>query len=348
MKRKIVQKERGGRGPIVKGKASRSDIQVNPTLTNISVAHTQDVDGFVHAEVFPIVPVSTRDGFYFVFDRSDMLRVDSERRSPGTIAAQKTVGLSRQTYSTEQWALAGNLPDEFRDDQDSPFADEKATIEPIVFDLLMQRELQFLATFFNTGLWAIDYTGVAAAPGANQFVRWSAAAPTIIRDVLQMKREVKVRCGKMPNTLVLPQDVFDTVINDNAILARINGMTNSQNPAIVTQELLAQLFGLKRVLVASAVRNTASEGLTFAGTFIFSNQFLLCYVPDAPAKRTQAAGYIFSYSEVDDVDAKKSGAPGIRTWRDEPTRSDYFEGIMEFDMAIVDANCGLFATSVLS
>lgn len=335
---------------IRKAKASRTDIQVNPTLTQISVAHTQDVEGFVHSTVFPIIPVDARDGGYFVFDRSDMLRIDSERRAPGTISAQKTMGITRQTYSTEQWAISGPLADEFKEDLDSPFADEKATVEPLVFDLLMQREIQFLATFFNTGLWGIDYTGVAAAPGANQFVRWSVAGGTavIFSNVRQWMREVKVRCGRMPNTLVLPQDVFDTVCNDPLILLRINGGATQQNPAIVTMELLAQLFGLKRVIVASAVRNTAVEGAAYAGAFIFTNQLLLCYVPDAPAKRTPAAGYIFSHSSFDDVEAAKSGAPGIRTWRDEPTRSDMFEGIMEFDMAIVDANCGMFATSVLS
>ncbi|NIM50372.1 MAG: hypothetical protein GTO22_14170, partial [Gemmatimonadales bacterium] len=124
--------------------------------------------------VFPIVPVPKPEGIYFVWSRDDLLRSDAQRRAPGTESAGKTIRLAQQTYTTEQFALHYDLPDELRTAQDDALALDRTAVELITEDLLIQRDTQFFSTYMTTGVWASDPVPTT---------KWNAASPTIVLDV---------------------------------------------------------------------------------------------------------------------------------------------------------------------
>jgi len=64
---------------------------------------------------------------------------------------------------------------------------------------------------------------------------------------------------------------------------------------VVTESLIAGVVGVDEVLVASAVRNTAGEGLTESDSFIVGDDALLIHTAQGGPK-TPTAGRTFTWS----------------------------------------------------
>lgn len=312
-----------------------SEVFVDPSLTNLSVNFVQDKEGYIAHRVFPIVPVDKPEGIYYVWSRDDLLRSDAKRRAPGTESAGKTMRLARQTYTTEQWSLHYDLPDELRSAQDDALALEQTSVEIVTEDLLIQRDVQWVTAYFTTGIWGADVTPSPL---------WNAASATIVVDVLNEGNNIKTRCGRRPNKFVTTPDVWVVIKNDADIIDRIkHTQFGEATPAIV-----AELFEVDEVLIIDSIQNTAQKGATFAGAFLATSDALLVYANPAPALNTPSGGYIFSWPEFDDVrSAAEAGGAGIRTFRMEKLRSDRFEGTQQYEMNLVANSCGVFFDEVL-
>jgi len=85
---------------------------------------------------------------------------------------------------------------------------------------------------------------------------------------------------------------------------------------MVTEQLLAELFGVERFLVPRGVANTAAKGV--AGTYsrIVSKKVILCYAPEKPSILAPSAGYIFAWKGYFGASRSPSGSrsSGWRTW----------------------------------
>lgn len=320
-----------------------TDIQVDPVLTNISVMHALEADSFVHHRVFPIVPVTQEDGFYFRWNRDTSLRTEAQERRPGTPAAQKLLATEKVQLALKQWALETPLPDEFRSSADSPYADEAAVVAHITQDLLIRREKEFLSSYVNAG---------GSTPWANTDVSpstaWNAASgATPIEDVKDWCRTVQLACGLRPNGLLLSQRDFDAAAENANVISRLQD-TNLRD---VTKENLAALMGLDEVVVSSAVENTAAEGVTYSGSYVMTpGTGLLYYKTPTPARLSVSAGYIFSWSEYDEVraDIGNSGGAAILRYRREEIISDMIRGRIHMDHGIVADSAAVRLTSLTS
>lgn len=79
-----------------------------------------------------------------------------------------------------------------------------------------------------------------------------------ITDITDRMREVQKKFGFLPDTWVLGYKAR-AALNDNAkFLDRINGGATASQPAVVTDQLLASLVGVKRVLVGMSITQTLS------------------------------------------------------------------------------------------
>lgn len=320
------------------------DVHVNAVLTNVSIGWATSQDMFIADQVFPNVPVQKQSDRYYVYQREDWYRDDARVRAPSSESAGGGFRLDNTpTYFAPVYALHKDVDDQTRSNSDSVLnLDRDATLY-VTQQLMLRREKQWMASYFKAGVWTADLTGVAGTPSTNQFKQWSAAGSTPIEDIRARIVAMAQLTGYKPNTLVLGAQTWSILIDHPEILDRIK--YNGAVPAQVTEQDLANLLKLDKVLVSWAVENTAAEGI-YPGTFSFvaGKGALLAYSAPAPSLMVPSAGYTFSW--VGYLGAGNQGNR-IKQFRVETLASDRVEGEIAFDTKLVAADLGaFFATAV--
>lgn len=324
---------------------SRADVHINRPLTNISIAYMQAASAFVADRVFPVVPVQKQSDRYFNYDRGYWNRDEMKKRAPGTESAGSGFDIdATPTYYCDLWALHKDIDEQTRANADAPINLDTDVTNFLSLKGLIRKEKIFAAKYLTTGVWASDKTGVAAAPGANQFLQWNDASSNPIEDIRGFKRGVLQSTGFMPNKLTLGRAVYDVLVDHPDIVGRLDrGQTTGAAKA--NKDSLAALFEVDEIIVMDAIENTAKEGLANTHTFIAGKVALLTYSPPTPGLMTPSAGYTFSW-----VGLKGSNAIGgrMKKFYMEAIGSDRVEIEMAFDMKLVAADLGVFITAAVA
>jgi hypothetical protein len=323
-----------------------SSVHVNVPLTNISIAFLQDPGKFVADKVFPIVPVQKQSDRYYEYDRPAWLRDEAKLRAPSTESAGGGWTLTNTaTYFCDVVAYHKDIDDQVRANADSVINMDRDATAFVIQKILLKREVDFAATFFTTGVWTTDQTGVAAAPAANQFLQWDQSASTPVEDIEAQRTAILGLTGFEPNVLLVGRHVFKALKNHPDILDRIKYGGTSANPAIVTPAMLAEVFGVEKFLIANAIKDTSLEGATAAPGFIFGKAALLCYAPASPGLLTPTAGYIFAWTGLEGANAFGTR---INTFRADLIKSDRVEAEAAYDMVKIAADLGKFFTAAVA
>jgi len=327
---------------------TRSDVHVNRPLTNISVAYIQKASDFVADKVFPIVPVMKQSDRYFRYTKDFWFRTGAAKRAPSTESAGGGFAVDNTpSYFADVWAYHQDVDDQTRANADQPLNMDRDATLFVTQNLILRREISFVNRYMQPSVWS-GYSGgdfdvyVSGSAGSSTATNyWSATTSNPMNDVDKAKSAVKATTGYMPNTLVVTPDVFFALRNNASVLDRIKYTQRG----IVTEELLASLFGVDKFLVAWAVQNSASEGAAASMNYLVSNCALLVYANPAPSILQPSGGYIFSWQGL-----FGAGAQGnrIMSFRMEHLKSDRIEGEMAYDMNLVGADLGVFIKSILS
>jgi hypothetical protein len=112
----------------------------------------------------------------------------------------------------------------------------------------------------------------------------------------------------------------------------------------ITEDMIARLFGVDRILVAKAVKATNNEGASPAYSFAYGKAALLCHVAPNPGLMTPSAGYTFAWTGVS---GGLNTTIGVSKFRMESLKSDRVEAEFAFDNKVVGTDLGyFFATAV--
>lgn len=321
------------------------DVRANDILTAYSVAYEQDASGFAY-KAFGQVPLDTEEktGRYYSFDLADKFRSDARERAPGTASARKEFSISTKTYALKRWAVHTLLADEDRSTKSSPL-DDQTEAEYITEDLMIRRETDFHTAYLTptSGVWSTYRAGVAASPTSSEFVQWNQASPTIINDLNNWSRTVKLTCGKRPNVCIMTSDVWDVVRNDSNVLSRHQYV--SDTPLDLTW--FAGQISVDEVIISDAIYNSANEGAAAAMSFMATERVFLGVRDERTSKKVMTAGRTFAWSPYDNVRDLVGTAAGIESWYDRDLKADKFEGESYYQHAVVAAAAGLVAHNVL-
>jgi hypothetical protein len=263
------------------------------------------------------------------------------------------MSLSTDSYSIDVRALATDFDFQTLANEDTMLDIRSAGARMVTHQLLIDRETRWASTYFATGVWDTEYTGVANADNdtAGEVTQWDDYTnSTPIVDVTRAKRTAMLASGGfMPNIMVVTRDVRDTLINHPDILDRLNGGATVTNTALVTNAKLAEIFEVEKFLVMDAIQNTAAEGATESLSFITEKKAALYYAPPAPGLMVPAAGYNFTWSSLDN-----SSGYGIeiRSYSDDALAregiAEELHGVMSYDQKVVGTEMGVFFNSILS
>jgi hypothetical protein len=212
--------------------------------------------------------------------------------------------------------------------------------------MLLRRELEWLSTFFTTGVWAENMTGVAAAPGANQFLQLDQAGASPISLFRKARRRFNLRTGTDANTLVVGPEVWDVLIDHPEIVSRIQ----YTQAGFLTEDLVARALGVDNIYVAESVMATDSGDELTADVFpqtsyLAGKSMLLCYAAPRPNRTAPSAGYTFSWKGY--LGASAWGGR-IKKFRMEAIACDRIEIEAAYDMKVVAPELGSFWSNVVS
>jgi len=320
----------------------RSQIHIDVALTDISIAYQQDASNFICERIFPSIPVSKQSNKYYVYDKGDALRVHTQIRGAGAESAGAGYDITKDNYYCDPFALHTEVNDQDRANTDDPLSLDTDGTEFVTNNILMKKELDFFTKFFTTGVWEKDYTGVASGPTGDQVLRWDLAGSSPVADVTRIASYIVSQTGvrKKEMTLTCEPGVWDVLKNHEEILDRIK----YTEKGIVTEDLVAQVFGIKEVIEATAVYNAAVKGQTDdikhmapAGTA------LLSYAPSRPGLKKPSAGYTFNWTGYN-----KGSATAVYKWYIQERRADRIEAETAYDQKIVATDCAAFLTSLVT
>lgn len=322
---------------------SQSDLHVNVPLTNVSIAYMQSSDAYIADKIFPKVPVKKQSDLYWKYSKSDWRRTDAARRAPST--ESKGVGWNMDTdqYFAHVYAVHKDVDDQLRSNADSNFNLDRDATEFITNQLLLKRDLDWNASYFQPGIWAKDLAGGA------DFTKWSDAGSDPIGDVAEWILEFRKLTGFAPNKMVLGAEVMKALKQHPDIIDRIK----YTQKGIVTEDLIATLFNVSELYTSYATVATGPQiddarSQDAAATFDFisnAKSVLLAYAPAGPSLMTPSAGYTFTWSGY-----LGGNAEGIRVkrFRMEYIASDRVEAEMTYDMKVVAKDLGSFAKDVVA
>ena len=327
---------------------TQSDLHVNQPLTNVSVAYVQKADAFIATKVFPIVNVQKQSDLYWRYSKSDWRRTDVKRRAPSTETPGIGWNVSTDSYFAHVYGVHKDIDDQLRANADSVFRLDADATAFVTNQLLLKRDIDWNATYFRTGVWGQDYTGVAATPGTDEFLQWNLATSDPIVQLAGLQIDFVRDTGFKANTLVIGANVLKSLKNHPGIIDRIK----YTQKGIVSTDLIATLFDVERILVsyatvASGPNVPDMDAQDAAATYDFisnPNSALLCYTPSSPSLMQPAAGYTFTWNGY--LGGNSQGVR-MKRFRMEPIASDRIEGEMTYDMRVISPDVGVFLSNVV-
>ena len=278
-----------------------STVHVNQPLTNVSVKYSW-AEGIAD-EVFPEVPVQKESDVYFVYSR-DHLRLSETIRANRAEANEAGYDHSTSTYTLDEHALKGLVSDRDRSNADAPLNLDVDMTEFLTQQIMIRREFETALLAFTTTTWGQNATiGSASA--------WDTSTSNPIADVLTATASILRNGFVRPNRAVMGWEVMRQL--------KVNSVTTDRikytERAIITDEIMASLFDLDKLLVGRSAFVTSAEAATETTTFLWGKDMLVYYSPDRPALRNQSSGYMLTIG----------GKYRTKKWRDEKRGGDYIE-----------------------
>ena len=333
-------------------KPTQNELHTNRVLTDMSIQFMRDQADYIGEKVFPIIGVTNKANSYNQYDRQDWFREAAEKRAPGTESAGGGWTVSQATYNAEPYAIHKDVTDPERANADSVWNMDVDSQEFVSVQLLSKYENLVLTEIFRSSVWTgaatgNDQTGVAGAPGADQFRQWDDIASTPFEDLRDYITQMHQQTGIRPNTLVLGPRVADVFRDHPDAKERIKYTQPVKNQ---TFDLLADVLGLDKVLEARYTRVTSAESAS-SDTYAYQagTQGWLGFVEPNPGLKKASAGYSFSWTGLTGTGGIDGLGTGVqmKKFRMDPIESDRIEGQIAVDVKRVAAVLGIkFASMV--
>ena len=314
-------------------------VHVDVPLTQISIAYIQEQDHFVATKAFPMLAVDKKSDKYFTYTAADWFRDEARERADSAESAGSGYTLSTDNYTCNVFAMHKDIGDQVIANSDNPLNPIGDAVRFVTQKMLLKLETEWVADYFATSKWGTDRTG-----GTN-FTQWNNAGTSDpIEDIEAGKETILNNTGYMPNTLIMGYQVFRKLKQHPAIIDMLKYTTPIVGSTI-TEVLLANMFGLQRVLVAKSIKNAAVENATDNYTFYLGKNALLAHVAAEPAPLTPSAGYTFVWRGV----SQGMGANvGIKSFRMEQLASLRIEAQMAWDNKLVASALGYYFSGAVA
>jgi hypothetical protein len=256
---------------------------VDPLLTEISLGYKNEA--YIADLLLPTVPVKLQSGKHFIYDKGHF-RSEASKRGAGArsreVTHNITVGLP---YFCEDHSLKEFVTDEDVNNAPAgvdPYID---ATENVTDKLLIDREQTAAALLTNTS----NISQNSALSGTSQWSDYTNSNP--IEAIRAAKTTIHGEIFVDPNVLMLSKPVYDKLIDHPLIIDRIK----YSQLGVATNELLARILDVEKVIVGAAGQNTSVEGQADNMSYIWGDNALLMYVSPRIGQKIVTTGITYQW-----------------------------------------------------
>lgn len=250
--------------------ATGRDLHIDQVLTNFVVGRRPP--GYIADQLVPVLNVNKRSNIYYKRNfKENIIHVPNmDRMAPGAAAREVFWTVSSDTYYAEKFGLGT-----FWVTEDEVNADEALQYDQESAELVTDR----LLTSYEMRIAALAQTTTNVATTTHVATPWSnTTGSRPYDDVLDLVEKFRARTTLRPNVAVLPEQVATVLRRSDQIRDLLFG----DRGGIPTNDQLATLFGVGKLLVPETFVNTAGPAETAIGSGTLSpawpNTMLLAYV----------------------------------------------------------------------
>lgn len=302
---------------------------IDPILTTVAQGY-KNAD-FVGNALFPVVPVDQRGGKIISFGKEDF-QIYNTGRAPGANTKRVQFGYLAGNYSLEQHALEGLVPFEVMQEADQVPGIDMGKVAVMktqnIIGLRTEKAQADLAT--NAANYAASNKATLA--GAAQWSDYSGTSDPA-KNVSDAIEVVRAKVGKRANTVVIGAAVFASCKNHPKIIDRIKHTGRD----VVTTELLASLWDVKKVYVGDAV--TADDAGNF--TDVWGKNVVVAYTELGSLADMGLPSYGYTY--------RLRNNPGVELpYQDRSAKSWIYPVTDELSPVIAGALAGYLFSAVVA
>jgi len=310
------------------------DAHVDQLMTILSHAYMNEAENYISDKIFPLVPVRKQSARIAKYTKADWFRDEAQLRAPGTESAGTGFTVdTTDTYFCDNFAVHKDVPDEVRENTDSPYDPDLEATMLVTDRLMLRREIAWATDFLTTGVWGTD-TSLAAA----QWDDYALSDP--IGNVETAKDGIHGTTSREANTMVMGRQVWTKLKHHPDFIERIKYTQRG----VLNTEIVGAILEIPRILIGKAIKNTYVEGQTDAAAayaYVMGKVVLILHVAPRPALLTPSAGYTFHWSNF-------GALSYIRRLRDDFKRLDRIEAHTYFDHKAVGTDLGYYYYNVVA
>lgn len=289
--------------------------------------------GFIGLDIFPLFDVDRESGYYFKIPIESLLALPPTKRAPRANYGRSDWTYEAATYKCEEHGWEEAIDDVERQQNPGIMAEQIATVRALDI-ILRAQEKRIADAVFNTG----NITATAAVT-----TEWDNASCTPLKDIYTAKAAMRAASGLEPNVVVISRKVFDAVMRST----EITGAFKYTNPIEIggdeaRRRILSQYFGVDRVLVGNAIKNTAKKGQNVSIGDIWDDEYCGLFRVSAGGRdlKEPCLGRTFLWT----ADSPQNAI--VETYREEQTRSDIVRVRHNVDEEFVFVGAGYLLSNI--
>lgn len=296
-------------------------VYVDQALTDVSIRYSNA--NYIWDQVFPMLNVKKETGLIGKFDKENLRAPQTSLRGDYARSERIDYGVSMVNYGPLlEHSIEVPLSQRLLDEAADPFDPQRNATETATEKIWIEKELG-IAGFLSNSSNLVSGNFVTLA-GATQ---WNTGTSTPFSDIQTGADTVLAKSTKKPNVLVLGRQVYSGLINNTALVTRLQYVARATNQEM--GNALADLFGVEKVIVGEAIANTAAEGQADATGYIWGKNAYLLYVAPTPGKETVSAGYHIQLEGKMFVDA----------WYEQPIKTQFVRANDFYTRYVMAAEC---------
>lgn len=296
---------------------------VDPVLTTHALGYREPE--LIGHELFPYIDVNVHGGK--IVDFGDYVTEQIETlRAPGADAAELHIKYGSKSFALETHGLDAVVPREiWNDAQNVPNVQiASRAIERALKPVMRNIEIAQAAIALDPNNYSSGHK-VALTAGN----KWSDADVDPTNDVVKAVNAIELDSGGTNIVVEIGADVMTALRTNAAIADKIKHTER----AIVTEELLAQLWGVKKVVVGRSLKKVGNTR-----TRIWGKHVVVAHVPNQGAIDEPSFGYTY----------RLRGTPAVNSpYYRRKNRSWIYDVDADFDAELTMADAGYLIQNVV-
>lgn len=280
-------------------------------------------------KVAPIYESEAKAGIYLFrsLEQRGNMRIDENRRAPGTSYPEVTSSWSSQQFETLDFGYKSTVDDSLKA-YANRFIDLETSTARILDDkAMLAYELRVQAALFGGGF--------CANSAITTYSQATLAAIDFVGDV-QNACERQRALGTIANSIVLSYPLWNYIRRAPLFQNYVRGNFPTVLPTIISPQQAAQVFadqGIEQILIGGAYQDIGGEGQVFLGQPIWGNTQY--FVGKLSGGDFLAGGAMRTISWTED-----GGFKSVESYRDEDKRSDIIRVRQSVVEQVIDQRSG--------